>query len=163
MIDGVTYQIDVTKPARYNKAGELVNADSHRIVNLTFEGKPVTADQQFVVATNNYRASGGGHFPGLDGSTIIVEAPDENRTVLANYILTEKEIDPKADGNWTFAPIGDANKVTFVTSPKASAAANAPDNISFIGGDKDGFAKYVLQRQLNACSTNLANKKKAAL
>ena len=145
VIDGVTYQIDVTKPARYNKAGELVNADSHRIVNLTFEGKPVTADQQFVVATNNYRASGGGHFPGLDGSTIIVEAPDENRTVLANYILTEKEIDPKADGNWTFAPIGDANKVTFVTSPKASAAANAPDNISFIGEDQDGFAKYVLQ------------------
>ena len=147
VIDGVTYQIDVTKPARYNKAGEVINADSHRIVNLSFDGKPVSADQQFVVATNNYRASGGGHFPGLDGSTIIVEAPDENRTVLANYILTEKELDPKADGNWTFAPIGDASKVTFVTSPKASAAANAPDNISFIGEDQDGFAKYVLQNR----------------
>ncbi|MDG4717636.1 MULTISPECIES: bifunctional 2',3'-cyclic-nucleotide 2'-phosphodiesterase/3'-nucleotidase [Thalassospira] len=145
VIDGVTYQIDVTKPARYNKAGEVINADSHRIVNLSFDGKPVSADQQFVVATNNYRASGGGNFPGLDGSTIIVEAPDENRTVLANYILTEKELDPKADGNWTFAPIGDASKVTFVTSPKASAAANAPDDISFIGEDQDGFAKYVLQ------------------
>ena len=68
VIDGVTYQIDVTKPARYNKAGEVVNADSHRIVNLAFEGKPVSADQQFVVATNNYRAGGGGNFPGLDGS-----------------------------------------------------------------------------------------------
>ena len=147
VIDGGTYQIDVTKPARYNKAGEVINADSHRIVNLSFDGKPVSADQQFVVATNNYRASGGGHFPGLDGSTIIVEAPDENRTVLANYILTEKELDPKADGNWTFAPIGDASKVTFVTSPKASAAANAPDNISFIGEDQDGFAKYVLQNR----------------
>ncbi|KZC99026.1 MULTISPECIES: bifunctional 2',3'-cyclic-nucleotide 2'-phosphodiesterase/3'-nucleotidase [unclassified Thalassospira] len=145
VIDGVTYQIDVTKPARYNKAGEVINPDSHRIVNLSFEGKPVTADQKFVVATNNYRAGGGGNFPGLDGSTIIVEAPDENRTVLANYILTEKEIDPKADGNWTFAPIGEASDVTFVTSPKASSAVNAPDNISFVGEDQEGFAKYVLQ------------------
>ncbi|PKR60008.1 bifunctional 2',3'-cyclic-nucleotide 2'-phosphodiesterase/3'-nucleotidase [Thalassospira lohafexi] len=145
VIDGVTYQIDVTKPARYNKAGEVVNADSHRIVNLAFEGKPVSADQQFVVATNNYRAGGGGNFPGLDGSTIIIEAPDENRTVLGNYILSEKTIDPKADGNWSFAPIGDASEVTFVTSPKASSAVNAPDDISFIGEDKDGFAKYVLQ------------------
>lgn len=145
VIDGVTYQIDVTKPARYNKAGEVINPDSHRIVNLSFEGKPVTADQKFVVATNNYRAGGGGNFPGLDGSTIIVEAPDENRTVLANYILTEKEIDPKADGNWTFASIGEASDVTFVTSPKASSAVNAPDNISFVGEDQEGFAKYVLQ------------------
>ena len=145
VIDGVTYEIDVTKPARYNKAGEVINPDSHRIVNLQFDGKPVSADQKFVVATNNYRAGGGGNFPGLDGSTIIVEAPDENRTVLGNYILAKKEIDPKADGNWTFAPIGDASNVTFVTSPKASGAANAPDNISFVGEDAEGFAKYVLQ------------------
>jgi len=145
VIDGVTYEIDVTKPARYNKAGEVINPDSHRIVNLQFDGKPVSADQKFVVATNNYRAGGGGNFPGLDGSTIIVEAPDENRTVLGNYILAKKEIDPKADGNWSFAPIGDASNVTFVTSPKASGAANAPDNISFVGEDAEGFAKYVLQ------------------
>lgn len=145
VIDGVTYQIDITKPARYNKAGEIVNPDSHRIINLEFKGQPVGSDQQFIVATNNYRAGGGGNFPALDGSTVIVEAPDENRTVLANYILTEKAIDPQADGNWSFAPIGEASKVTFTTSPKASGAANAPDNISFVGEDADGFAKYVLQ------------------
>ena len=65
--------------------------------------------------------------------------------MLGNYILSEKEIDPKADGNRSFAPIGEASEVTFVTSPKASSAPNAPDDISFIGEDKDGFAKYVLQ------------------
>ncbi|RCK35993.1 2', 3'-cyclic nucleotide 2'-phosphodiesterase [Thalassospira xiamenensis] len=147
VIDGVNYQIDVTQPARYNASGEVVNKDAHRIINLTYDGKPVADDQDFVVATNNYRASGGGNFPGLDGSTIIIEAPDENRTVLANYILEEKEIDPKADGNWSLAPIGEASKVTFVTSPKASSALNAPDNISFVGEDEAGFAQYVLQSE----------------
>ncbi|WP_417812831.1 bifunctional 2',3'-cyclic-nucleotide 2'-phosphodiesterase/3'-nucleotidase [Thalassospira alkalitolerans] len=145
VIDGVDYQIDVTQPARYSKEGEVANADAHRIVNLSFEGKPIRADQKFVVATNNYRAGGGGHFPALDGSTIIVEAPDENRTVLANYILDVKEIDPKADGNWRLAPIGEASNVMFVTSPKASSALNAPDTIRFVGEDETGFAKYALQ------------------
>lgn len=105
VIDGVDYQIDVTQPARYNASGEVVNKDAHRVINLTYDGKPVAEDQKFVVATNNYRA-GGGAISGLDGSSIIIEAPDENRTVLANYILEEKEIDPKADGNWSLAPIG---------------------------------------------------------
>ncbi|MFH1806996.1 MAG: bifunctional 2',3'-cyclic-nucleotide 2'-phosphodiesterase/3'-nucleotidase [Pseudomonadota bacterium] len=144
VIDGVTYQIDVTQPARYNRGGELVNPDARRILDLQFDGAPIDGSQKFVVATNNYRAGGGGSFPGLDGSSIIIEAPDENRTVLGNYILEEKEINPAADGNWRLAPVGNASNVTFVTSPKASGAMNAPDNISYIGEDTDGFARYVL-------------------
>ena len=41
-----------------------------------------------MVVTNNYRA-GGGKFSGLDGSNIIVEALDENRTALVNYIFDQ--------------------------------------------------------------------------
>ncbi|TFJ91774.1 hypothetical protein [Lentibacillus salicampi] len=29
-------------------------------------------DQEFLVATNNYRAGGGGNFPNLDGSQVII-------------------------------------------------------------------------------------------
>jgi hypothetical protein len=36
----------------------------------------------FIVATNNYRASGGGNFPGLDGTKTIYASPDANRDVL---------------------------------------------------------------------------------
>jgi 2',3'-cyclic-nucleotide 2'-phosphodiesterase/3'-nucleotidase len=145
VIDGVTYKIDVTRPARYNKDGKVVHPDAHRIVDLEYNGKPIDGGAKFVVATNNYRASGGGHFPGLDGSTIIVNAPDENRTVLANYIMEKKTINPSADGNWHFAPFGKASDVTFVSSPKARDAKNAPDGIKFERLDKDGFAKFVMQ------------------
>ena len=95
VIDGVTYQIDVTNPARYDKAGSVVNADSHRIVNLSFDGKPIDPKQIFVIATNNYRASGGGNFPGLDGTNVIIEAPDTNRDVLSGYIFDLKRFDPR--------------------------------------------------------------------
>jgi 2',3'-cyclic-nucleotide 2'-phosphodiesterase/3'-nucleotidase len=41
VIDGVTYQIDLSQPSRYNNDGEVVNPDAHRIVNLMFEGAAI--------------------------------------------------------------------------------------------------------------------------
>ena len=67
VIDGVTYRIDVTQPARYTPQGRIADAQARRIVDLTFRGQPVTDAMEFVVATNNYRASGGGNFPGMEG------------------------------------------------------------------------------------------------
>lgn len=143
-IDGVTYQIDVTQPARYNRQGQLAAPDSHRIVNLQYNGKPVTKDQKFLVATNNYRASGGGNFPNLDGSNIVISSPDETRQILIDYIAQNKKINPTADNNWSFVPIqGEAN-VTFRTSPKAQEAAAQAGGMQFIGLESDGFVKFSL-------------------
>ncbi|ACY14504.1 bifunctional 2',3'-cyclic-nucleotide 2'-phosphodiesterase/3'-nucleotidase [Haliangium ochraceum] len=122
VIDGVSYEIDITQPSRYDREGELVAPDAHRIVNLMFEGAPIAEDAEFLVATNNYRAGGGGNFPGLSGDKIVIDAPDENRQVLANYIADSDQIDPRADANWRFKPIEGANAnltVTFETSPSA--------------------------------------------
>ena len=141
VIDGVSYQIDVTQAPRYGDKGELLDEGTSRIVNLMFNGSPINPEQEFVVVTNNYRASGGGTFPGLDGSTIIVEAPQTNRQVLVDYILASGELDPQADGNWGFAPInGDVN-VVFDTAPIAVDAANA-DRFDFVEVLDNGFARY---------------------
>ncbi|MCB1349952.1 MAG: bifunctional 2',3'-cyclic-nucleotide 2'-phosphodiesterase/3'-nucleotidase, partial [Maritimibacter sp.] len=75
VIDGVTYQIDLSQPMMFDRDGAVINEGTQRIVNLAYNGEPVTDDMEFVVATNNYRAGGGGHFPGADGSTIIFEGP----------------------------------------------------------------------------------------
>jgi 2',3'-cyclic-nucleotide 2'-phosphodiesterase/3'-nucleotidase len=53
-------------------------------------GAPVAPEQEFIVATNNYRASGGGNFPGLDGSKTMVASPDTSRDVLIAYIRDVK-------------------------------------------------------------------------
>lgn len=142
IIDGVSYRIDVTQPPRYRPDGTLQSANSHRIVDLSYDGQPIDPTQTFVVATNNYRADGGGGFPGLDGSNIIITAPDTNRDVLADYIFDLKKLDPSADGNWSFVPINDDVVVTFSSSPRAVNALVTGSPIEKIGDNDNGSAKY---------------------
>ncbi len=142
VIDGVSYEIDLSQPARYARDGSLANPDARRIVNLRFNGAAIDPEARFIVATNNYRAGGGGNFPALDGSTTIIEAPDENRTVLANYIFALKSLNPAADGNWSFKPLpGDVN-VTFASSPAAAELLDGSLPIEPAGQAEGGFAKY---------------------
>ncbi len=51
VIDGVTYNIDLTQPARYDGECKLINPDSHRIKDLEFNGKAVDPKQAFIIAT----------------------------------------------------------------------------------------------------------------
>ncbi|MDB6454544.1 bifunctional 2',3'-cyclic-nucleotide 2'-phosphodiesterase/3'-nucleotidase [Falsirhodobacter sp. 20TX0035] len=118
VIDGVTYRIDLTQPSRFDMEGALADEGAHRIVDLAWNGQPVRPEQEFVVATNNYRAAGGGDFTGADGSTTILQAPDANRDVVVRYIQDQGTIHPSADANWTFASAGGAT-VLFQTGPRA--------------------------------------------
>ncbi|MEW4327918.1 bifunctional 2',3'-cyclic-nucleotide 2'-phosphodiesterase/3'-nucleotidase [Rossellomorea marisflavi] len=145
VIDGVTYEIDVTKPTKYDTDGNVINPKSQRIKNLKFNGKKIDPKQSFLVATNNYRASGGGHFPGIDGTNIAIQAPDENRNVVIDYIMEQGSINPEADGNWSFSPIKGPATVTFESSPKAKEYIKDSRTFKYIETKEDGFAKYTIK------------------
>lgn len=142
VIDGVTYQIDVTKPAKYDAKGGVLDEKSSRIVNLSYNGKPIDPAQKFVVASNNYRASSS-KFANPDGKRIILASPDENRQVIIDYIRENGTINPTADGNWSLAPFGKAN-VTFATSPAAKETASKSGSLKYLADTKDGYATFQL-------------------
>ncbi len=143
VMDGVTYQIDLTQPSRFDRDGAVINADANRIVNLEFNGAPLDMTQEFIIATNNYRASGGGSFPGSDGSTVIFEGPDTNRDVIVRYIVEQGTVSPAADANWSFAPM-DGTTVIFETGPAGAAYAEEVPGVSIepAGNSDSGFAQF---------------------
>ncbi|EMA2437059.1 2',3'-cyclic-nucleotide 2'-phosphodiesterase [Vibrio parahaemolyticus] len=151
VIDGVEYQIDITQPPKYDANCKVINPDSQRIVNLTFNGKPVDPKQDFIIATNNYRAYSN-TFPGTGPNFIAFDSPDENRSVVAAYIsrVSEEkgEVTPSADNNWSFAPIKSDKKldIRFETSPSEKASKFIQDKGQYpmkrVATDEVGFAIY---------------------
>jgi 2',3'-cyclic-nucleotide 2'-phosphodiesterase/3'-nucleotidase len=133
-----SYRIDVTQPV------------GQRIGAMAWRGKAVEPGQSFLVATNNYRASGGGNFPGLDGSKTVFASPDNNRDVLIDYVRATKRLTRAGNGSarsWRFAPVKTAGPVVFRSAPGKLALAREAgiDNVSELQADDGkGFAVYAV-------------------
>ncbi|GLQ86839.1 bifunctional 2',3'-cyclic-nucleotide 2'-phosphodiesterase/3'-nucleotidase [Dyella flagellata] len=133
---GINYVIDVSQPA------------GQRIEKLNYQGKPVTASQTFVVVTNNYRASGGGRFPGLDGSNIVLTSPDGTREILAQWLKAHPTLnaDDLPRSSWRFARLKARGTVVFTSASDKQPAAEADGlhNIRQLHDNGDGTAVYAI-------------------
>jgi 2',3'-cyclic-nucleotide 2'-phosphodiesterase/3'-nucleotidase len=142
VIDGVTYRIDVTQPARYTPQGRLADSNARRIVDLRFQGQPVTDAMEFIVATNNYRASGGGNFPGMDGSNVVFETTETNQEIIKDWLIAQGTVDAAVTKIWSFVPIAQPVEVVFESSPEARSLVGAGTRIRHVGEGQNGFALY---------------------
>jgi 2',3'-cyclic-nucleotide 2'-phosphodiesterase/3'-nucleotidase len=121
-----------------------VDANARRIVGLSRGGKPVADTDVFIVATNNYRASGGGNFPGTK-TTVVLEAPDLNRDVIVRHIIEKKRIDPTADNNWSLTGIPAGANVTFLSGAGSQGSVPKGLSVEAMGDTPEGFVKYRLK------------------
>lgn len=148
-IDGLTYELDVTQPAKYSVLGALIAPTANRVKNLKYQGVSVQDDAKFIVATNNYRAFGGGGFPGLTAAKVVYEAPEENRRVLIEYLRmmdklsANKQVNPSADGNWRVLPVPGVRMTFLSGADGVKYLANHPQ-IRLVKDNGDGSALYEL-------------------
>ncbi|MFJ2777902.1 bifunctional metallophosphatase/5'-nucleotidase [Kitasatospora sp. NPDC087315] len=93
---GLSYDIDIAQPI------------GSRIVNLSFEGKPIDPTAQFVLAVNNYRANGGGNFPHVAAAQKIWANSDEIRNAMIAWVKAKGVIDPAdfATESWRLVRAG---------------------------------------------------------
>ena len=97
------------------------------------------------MATNNYRATGGGAFPGLDGKNVILASPDANRDTLIRTSRTAKALTRAANGSarsWSFKKVTTQGPVVFHSAKDKLELAQAAGltNVSVSQAD-DGSGK----------------------
>jgi 2',3'-cyclic-nucleotide 2'-phosphodiesterase/3'-nucleotidase len=143
VIDGVSYALDLTQPARYDAKGHLRDAGASRVRALRYQGQPVADDQRFVVATNNYRAGGGGNFPGLAQAQVVLDAALENREVLIAYLKTQQPLRVAADGNWRILPVPGVS-LRFLSGRAGAQYAGAAQHVRWLQDNGDGSAWFEL-------------------
>ncbi|WP_243470807.1 bifunctional 2',3'-cyclic-nucleotide 2'-phosphodiesterase/3'-nucleotidase [Ruegeria denitrificans] len=142
IIQGITYQIDLSQPSRFDASGRLIDPAYRRIWNICFDGHPIAADQQFVVALNNYRANGGGHFPFVDRVKPIALPILPFQRVLRDYLSGVLPQDPlhQMPYPFEFAPIPGATTL-LRTGPKARTCIAELKKYDpyVVGEDDEGF------------------------
>jgi 2',3'-cyclic-nucleotide 2'-phosphodiesterase / 3'-nucleotidase len=80
----LTYEIDISQPV------------GSRIVGLAYDGVPVAPGQEFAMAVNNYRQSGGGGFPHVSTAPVVYNRQDEIRQLIIDWVTAHGVIDPAA-------------------------------------------------------------------
>ena len=74
VVSGASYRIDLTRPV------------GQRIVGLAVNGRPVAAGDSFTLATNSYRAAGGGGYAMLHGARVVYDRGEDIADLLMDEI-----------------------------------------------------------------------------
>lgn len=87
MLDGIDYVFDLRKPF-----GE-------RVISIKYQNADVKDDDQFTLALNNYRASGGGDFEMLKNLKVVKEIPFDVAELMIEYIRKQRYLHIKPKKN----------------------------------------------------------------
>lgn len=139
-IEGLTYEIDITKPAKYDASGKTINTNSERIVNIKYNGKNLDLKQEFLVVTNNYRGSG--TFPGVKDAEIVLASTYENRETIVDYIKSQGSITQTVDKNWKFKTLDSEAKVVFTSHEDGKKYLTDHPYLNEVGTKGNNLSKY---------------------
>jgi 2',3'-cyclic-nucleotide 2'-phosphodiesterase/3'-nucleotidase len=140
VITGIQYQIDLRAPARCDGKDNVIDPSASRIRNLRWKGRAVQPDQEFIVATNSYRAYGIG-FAGNTPPEVVHDTPHSVRDIVLAHIRDAGPLDLRPDPVWSFVPLG-GRSVLYLTSPEARAYLDDPHlpPVKDLGDTDQGFA-----------------------
>lgn len=145
VLHGLTYEIDPSQPARYAPDGTLIAPKSHRVRDIRHAGRAVRPQDEFIVATNNFRASGTGTFP--QGSA--PEVPLSQRMIAWDVLQEEAQrhaqLHPRPSEVWRFAQLP-GTSAWFDTSPRAHGRLSEAPGLRLAeqGVTSDGFLRIRL-------------------
>ncbi|MGL4320770.1 MAG: 5'-nucleotidase C-terminal domain-containing protein, partial [Paracoccaceae bacterium] len=147
MVSGVTYQIDLSAPARFSSPVGVATGQVGRIAELRYLGQIVTDDMVFALATNSYRV---GVLTSLAKATVPEVIADGtgtlgSRDVLLRHLARAHQAPSPAPLGWSLRAMP-GTSVVVDTSPAATAylgdiARFKPDPL---GLTDEGFLRFRL-------------------
>ena len=158
VIDGLSYRIDVAQPPRYDLTGALINPEARRIRDLRHAGRPVLDDDRFIVATNIYRAGGGGPFPALAAQHTVHHGSRPIRDLIADHVAGLDTLTPHARDTWHFAALPET-WAEIATGPglRAYSQEIAAIGATDLGLNDGGLLRLRVPLFSQVKSTSLAN------
>ncbi|MEM9967056.1 MAG: 5'-nucleotidase C-terminal domain-containing protein [Pseudomonadota bacterium] len=132
-IYGLTYTIDPTEPV------------GNRVKALRFQGRPVSTGQEFLLATNQFRAAGGGGFPPLHKTRLFLKTHIRTEDAIRRLLSARAKPIWEDHLPWRFScrkPV----RAVLETTPKA--LAHLPEIAHFrpqpLAQSQEGFARIRL-------------------
>lgn len=146
VFDGISYQIDLTKKARYSSNGTIASSSNRRIINLTYNGVAVTDTQRFVLVSDSGLPSLSFLPTEMEDSIKTVKDNATSKQITLDYIKrlsTFGSIKVEADNNWSLKAgsgytflLGISKKIvgTVSTYPWNTGLAAETTSYSFLKG-----------------------------
>ena len=118
MLFGLTYQIDLAKASRFHLDGTLLAPDSHRIVNLKYQGADLDTSASFVIATNSYRIAARSVGQNLLPGKVIFRSTETILDLVQTYFADNPVASPVEIRPHRFVAMP-GTTVSFDSAPKA--------------------------------------------
>lgn len=154
-IAGLTYGIDLLAAPRYLADGSPLPGRAGRIVDLSYQGAALDDRAAFLVATNTFRANGGGQFAGLNPADIVLDSATGIRDALRQHIEAAGTLPPHTPPQSPPAPFWHLGRLPpdtgawFDTGPHGERfirdLTSAP--VSILGHTPEGFLRCRLGHQ----------------
>ncbi|MEO9648639.1 MAG: 5'-nucleotidase C-terminal domain-containing protein [Roseobacter sp.] len=141
-IYGLRYKIDPRNMPLFDPSGKRSPEANGRIQDVQWMGKPLDKEQEFLVATTDHRAGGGGLYKTFGDSEIVIHGHAPLQDAVMEFLMSPENVATETECPWEFVP--DMNVSAIMLS--APGAIDYLDEISALkptpcGETEDGFLR----------------------
>lgn len=153
---GLRYRIDLTQPPAFDVHGHrlLPQTASSRIGDLTHNGRPVLAEDVFVVAVNGYRAYGGGPYAPVSPERLLLQTDACALRSVVDFLASDGADRVGDDPCWSFLPVQGAS-ATFETGPGFAKHTQEMERFCLRcqGSTQEGFVRVNMPLDRSPCES----------
>lgn len=143
---GLSYVIDPRRPPRFDETGQPIAGRRGRISSVEWQNKPLDPDLEFLVATTDHRAGGGGIYQPFQADEIAVKSTTSVHTALLDYLQNPSCDEIRSAKPWDLHPEMNVSAI-LLSAPEATEHLEeiSPFSPETCGIDQNGFLKIRLK------------------